>query len=90
MEDFRRVKILMLTLMSMMQLDDSRAGKSGGFAPRRRTRAVVGTAQVGGKAAVPPPPADAAATTCFAPLRGSSAGVTSGQHLHVCYKLFGW
>jgi hypothetical protein len=80
----------MLTLMSMMRLDDSRAGKSGAFAPRRRKRAVVCTARVGDRAAVPLPPVDAAATACFEPLRGSSAGATSGQHLHVCCKLFGW
>jgi hypothetical protein len=76
--------------MSMMPLGDSRAGRSDAFAPRQRTRVVVCTALVGGRVAVLPPLVDAEATACFAQLRGSSAGATSGQRLHVCCKLFGW
>lgn len=79
----------MFTLMSMMSLDDSWAGKSGAFAPRRRKRGVVCTARVGGTAAVQPPPEDAEATACFAPPHASLAEATSGQHLRVDCKLIG-
>lgn len=73
----------------MMPLDDSWARKSGAFAPRQHKRAVVYTAPVGDTAAVQPPPEDAEVTACFAPLRASLAGATSGQHLRVDCKLIG-